>query len=276
MIKAILFDYGGTLVQSKKSWQEVRLSALRRMYRLLELNGLKSTFDQFAEIDTSNFQRFTTLEAEQSRDIPDITRYQELVDVLFPERSEAWRRRMASRLNDTFWDLAVRNFAIRKNVRRCLVRLKSMNVRMAIVSNHHNPQALLDHLDRLRISSYFSRVFISASVGYRKPDPQIFNECLAWLGVDRRQAIFVGDSREYDVEGARRAGMRSILVSDDVSGDPTGESTVHPDFHIHDFMEIPEIISLSVAHRVQWRGRDATTETPSIHKYRRARKAAEP
>lgn len=243
MIEAILFDYGGTLVQPKKSWQEVRLSALYSMYGLLKRSGFKWTFDQFTELDTSNFRKFMALEAEQNRDIPDLTRYQEQIDVLFPERSETWRRRMASRVNDMFWDVAVRNFTIRKNTRRCLASLKSMNFRMAIVSNHHHPQALVDHLDRLRISSYFSRIFISASVGYRKPDPQIFNECLAWLGVNKRQAIFVGDSLVYDVEGARRAGIRSILVSDDVSDNLGDESSVHPDFTIHDLMEIPEIVS---------------------------------
>jgi putative hydrolase of the HAD superfamily len=150
---------------------------------------------------------------------------------------------MASRVNDTFWDVAVRNFSIRRNTHRCLASLKSMKFRMAIISNHHNPQALVDHLDRLRISSYFSPIIISASVGYRKPDPQIFNECLASLGVNERRAIYVGDSLVYDVEGAKGAGIRSILVSDDVSDSLADESTARPDFTIHDFMEIPGIVS---------------------------------
>lgn len=44
-------------------------------------------------------------------------------------------------------------------------------------------------------------------IGCAKPDPRIFDHALACLGVAPENAIHVGDSVRYDVEGARAAGV---------------------------------------------------------------------
>ena len=43
-----------------------------------------------------------------------------------------------------------------------------------------------------------------------KPDARIFQLALARLGVDAASAVYVGDDRARDVEGARAAGLRAI------------------------------------------------------------------
>jgi putative hydrolase of the HAD superfamily len=191
----------------------------------------------------STHQKYLELEAKQNKDISDLIRYREVVDTLFQDQTEEWRAKMARNVNDVFWRAAVKNFAIRKSTRPCLAKLKKMNLQTAIVSNHHNPDALLQHLDRLRLSPYFACVFISASVGYRKPGSRIFNDCLSQLGVEKQQAVFVGDSLEYDVEGAKRAGIRSILLTDEMLQNQRSESGTCPDFTINDLMEVPKIVS---------------------------------
>jgi putative hydrolase of the HAD superfamily len=47
----------------------------------------------------------------------------------------------------------------------------------------------------------------SAVVGVTKPDPAIFAMAVDTLGVDASRSVFVGDSRLYDVEGAKAAGL---------------------------------------------------------------------
>jgi putative hydrolase of the HAD superfamily len=51
---------------------------------------------------------------------------------------------------------------------------------------------------------------VSADVGARKPDPEIFRAALDRLGVPAADVWFVGDSWERDVRGAAAAGMRPI------------------------------------------------------------------
>jgi putative hydrolase of the HAD superfamily len=68
-------------------------------------------------------------------------------------------------------------------------------------------------------------VVTSADVGAAKPDPTIFRRALELAGVDGAGAVHVGDSLDNDVEGARAAGIRSILIRRDGTG-PAGVETV--------------------------------------------------
>jgi putative hydrolase of the HAD superfamily len=52
----------------------------------------------------------------------------------------------------------------------------------------------------------------STVVGVAKPDPAIFHHALDRLGVRASGAIHVGDMPAADVEGARAAGIRPVLV----------------------------------------------------------------
>lgn len=89
MIKAVLFDYGGTLVVPKKPWEEMRPKARRSVYTLLHGYDPKTSFQPFLELDESVFQKYSKLEAAEDRDIPDIVKYLDMVGRLFPDRSEA-------------------------------------------------------------------------------------------------------------------------------------------------------------------------------------------
>ena len=52
----------------------------------------------------------------------------------------------------------------------------------------------------------------SAVVGEPKPAPAVFRAALALADAAPEEAVHVGDSVENDVEGAHRAGIRSLLV----------------------------------------------------------------
>ena len=63
---------------------------------------------------------------------------------------------------------------------------------------------LLDHVDF---------ALISGELGVAKPDPAIFREGLRRAGVDAAEALFIGDSPEFDIAGARASGIRSVWVN---------------------------------------------------------------
>jgi FMN phosphatase YigB (HAD superfamily) len=52
----------------------------------------------------------------------------------------------------------------------------------------------------------------SAVVGAAKPAPAVFQDALRLAGVGPDEAVHVGDSLEGDVDGARAAGLRAILL----------------------------------------------------------------
>lgn len=68
------------------------------------------------------------------------------------------------------------------------------------------------------------------------------------MKLDPDEAIYVGDDLKYDIEGARAAGMRTVLVSgsgtvreDEIYGQAPQPSSVKPGFTIK---SIPELIPI--------------------------------
>lgn len=52
----------------------------------------------------------------------------------------------------------------------------------------------------------------SGEVGVAKPDARIFDHALAAVGTTADRVVHVGDAYQYDVRGARAAGIRPVLV----------------------------------------------------------------
>lgn len=83
---------------------------------------------------------------------------------------------------------------------------------MGLVSNAKSDWAVRAILEKNDITKYFGSVITSASLRIRKPRPEIFTRTLSDLAVKPFDTVFVGDSLEADISGARRVGMRSIHV----------------------------------------------------------------
>lgn len=52
----------------------------------------------------------------------------------------------------------------------------------------------------------------SCSVGLRKPDPRIYRLACDQLGVEPKEALFVGDGDNDELAGAERVGMTAVLL----------------------------------------------------------------
>jgi putative hydrolase of the HAD superfamily len=109
-----------------------------------------------------------------------------------------------------------------------------MGIRLGVVSNSEGHiEALLQHVG---LGVHLELVVDSALEGVHKPDPEIFRRALTRLGVEPRQAIYVGDIPAVDVGGARAAGMEGVLI--DAFG------------HHRDYADAPRVES--VAELVGW------------------------
>lgn len=84
--------------------------------------------------------------------------------------------------------------------------------RVGLVTN--GPSAIQrNKIQRLGIVELFPFVLVSEEVGAWKPDPVIFRRALELGEADASEAVYVGDSPEHDVAGARAAGLRSVWVN---------------------------------------------------------------
>lgn len=91
--------------------------------------------------------------------------------------------------------------------------LRAAGFRLAVVTNRTQPCD--DYLQTLKLGGYFDFALVAGAVSYWKPQPEIFEHALQRLGLQPEQAIYVGDNYYADVLGARRAGLRPVLIDPD-------------------------------------------------------------
>lgn len=113
--------------------------------------------------------------------------------------------------------------------------VERQELRMGVISNH--TERLLRILDRLRIRSYFDSVTFSQEAGAEKPETPIFALALQRMQCAPEGAIFVGDSWNADVTGARRVGIRPIWLN------RRGDPTPGPCDRIHGLSELPGLLA---------------------------------
>lgn len=100
-----------------------------------------------------------------------------------------------------------------------LMELRERGARLVVVSNWD--WSLTDVLGGLGLLPLLDAVITSAEVGAAKPDPAIFEAALAAARCEPADAVHVGDSADNDVQGARRAGIRGLLLAREGGGDLT-------------------------------------------------------
>jgi putative hydrolase of the HAD superfamily len=98
-----------------------------------------------------------------------------------------------------------------------LLRLVSAGCALAVVSNtmHGEMEELLVRTGLCSVSGVFAPVVAvvdSQIVGFRKPDPRVFELALAALDTAPSNCMHVGDSLRDDVVGAQAAGMIPVHV----------------------------------------------------------------
>jgi putative hydrolase of the HAD superfamily len=106
--------------------------------------------------------------------------------------------------------LAALEFSAYPDVAPVLARLRADGRVLVIVSNWD--LSLPDWLERTGVIARVDHVVTSAAAGAAKPDAAIFEHALEVAGVCREDVVHVGDSLDLDVEGARAAGIRAVLV----------------------------------------------------------------
>jgi HAD superfamily hydrolase (TIGR01509 family) len=94
---------------------------------------------------------------------------------------------------------------------RVLAALKGAGLRTAVISNTEDGR-LAELIALIELGEHFEFLIDSFVVGARKPDAAIFHLALAKLGVEPREAVFVGDSYAHDALAAIGAGMRAVLL----------------------------------------------------------------
>lgn len=106
---------------------------------------------------------------------------------------------------------ACHHFDLYEDVPDVLRSIHAAGVRIGLISN---TQRCLSSFQRhFALEGLFSVAVSSSEHGFMKPHPSIFEAALRQADVAAEEAVMVGDSVLHDIEGARRTGMRGVLVA---------------------------------------------------------------
>ena len=211
MIDAVLFDLGNTLVAYYRAHE---------FYPILE----RCVESAAAEMDRNGrsvdlaaaHARARTLNAESSdgrvRPLED-----RLLDI-FGGANRSLPSDLLDRLGDAFLAPIFATGRIDPTAVSVLQRLKTLGLKTAIVSNTpwgSSAKAWRNELNRWGLLDNVDETIFCVDVGWRKPQRPVFDYAVKRLGVRASRALFVGDDAKWDIEGAQRAGLIPILLTQD-------------------------------------------------------------
>lgn len=240
MIRAIIFDLGGTLVEYKlpgTTWTQFEQAGAKAAFAHLARQGHKvptreAFVDSVVEQVQSRWQQVT--ERGGNLHLADVLR-----DVcaaygiaLSSAEAEATAHNYVTPLSA--------QARLLPGAKETLQAFRARGLKIGLISNTMWPGHYhLADLARHGLTEYFHHTLFSADFGVWKPHPEIFCQSLTALGAAPEEAVFVGDFLLHDIAGAQGVGMKGVHIT---TGEVSADS-IEPDGRIGALAELPALIA---------------------------------
>jgi 2-haloalkanoic acid dehalogenase type II len=231
--RAVFFDFGGTLF----SYAEVRPHFDRMLRELARRHALTAPMEEirrtFRRTVAKKMEEFLPRPFYLHRDLFEAAEVDLLTELGASPREG----------NDSLLYLGQSAAALvavqpRKGLGETLAALRGRGLHLGIVSNIDDDQ-FHPLFERIGLGSYFDAVTTSEEARSCKPHPGIYRHALRKAGgIAAEEVVFVGDSLDYDVAGAKALGMTTVLIRDFPGELAGGED---PD---HVIEAIPELLQI--------------------------------
>lgn len=232
-VRAVVFDLGDTLLHQTHRPQVHDLYArvADRVRPLLRSWGVDERLDAMSLVR----DLYRGIEASESGqrepgyqvDAPSVVRNTLAAHgvEVSPEQAQAF-------WNATYLGFHAWGYELYPDALETLRRLRSLGIPAGVVSNSWSGSELhTPDLASVGLTAQLIDVFVfTADVRRAKPHPEPFRRALEALAVEPCDAIFVGDSLEADIRGAKALGMTAIWKLNGrqgVSPAPEADHTIH-------------------------------------------------
>jgi HAD superfamily hydrolase (TIGR01549 family) len=198
-IKAILFDFGQTLVDSSQGFRQAEKRAQTAIFADLGLRSWPEFLSKYRKLrseyhERSNFSRMALWQA---------------VYTCFGRQPE---QAFLSSEEQSYWRTVRAKTSPFPEASGVLEQLAAKH-RLAIVTNSQGS------LEKHRLAAFpelqhhFDAVIVAGEGGVPpKPDPEPFLICLEMLGIAASEAVYVGDDWRIDILGAGDAGIQPVWL----------------------------------------------------------------
>ena len=201
MIKAIIFDFGQTLVNSADGFRAAEKEAQAKLFSNLGLT-LQEDF-------LANYRRLRKALHEQSNFSRKF-----LFHEIYYYYCLTPDEKMLELWETEYWETVKAHSSL---FPEALEVLKCLNNRyqVALITNTQGQKTAGTHRISLypELEKYFKVIIVAGEGGIPpKPDPEPFRICLEKLKVTPEEAVYVGDDWRIDVCGSKDAGLRPIWL----------------------------------------------------------------
>lgn len=213
MIKAIIFDFDGTIVDTESPWFDLVLELYREYNHELPLS-------EYLKCIGTNDDEFDV--------------YLHLERLLgHPIDRDGIKRKLSARHGEI-----MKAASLRPGVLAIIQAAHTRGIRLAIASS--SPSVWVKaFLQQFQIADYFPVIVTADDVEKVKPDPALFNLARAGLATAPEETLIFEDSC-YGLEAAQAAGIKCVAVHNrvTVAMDFTGAVRVYGEFNEFDLDEV--------------------------------------
>jgi len=139
-------------------------------------------------------------------------------------------------------DALLERFSLREGCVETLMELRARGLQLSVVSNIDDDY-LHPMLARAGLDVVLHHWSSSEEARSCKPDPGFFRYACRKAGCAPEQVLFVGDSPEHDIAGARALGMTTVLIPE-IGAEPPGKGTSRAGEPHHMIERLPDLLVL--------------------------------
>ena len=205
MIKAILFDFGQTLVDSSDGFRQAEKDAQAVIFQDLAITGHDAFKHHYRRIRSEFHER-----SELSR----VKIWQEIFRH-FGQESSVDELRQWEKI---YWQTVQLKTWVFPEAPPVLIALADQYGPLGLVTNTQGQSDAGTHRVTAypELASLFAVTVVAGENGVpTKPNAKPFTACLEQLGVAAEEAVYVGDDWRIDVCGARDAGLYPVWLKHD-------------------------------------------------------------
>ena len=185
MMKAIIFDFDGTIIDTETAWFKV----FRDAYQKYGVELTLATYSQCLGTSLETFNPYTHLSTHHdiSMDLDDFR----------------------STIQHNYAKL-IEKESMRPGILNLLQEAKAAGLKIGLASSSHRDW-IDKFVDQLGIGDYFECYCTADTVNNVKPNPELYLQALARLGVQPKEAIAIEDSPN-GARAAVAAGLHTVVI----------------------------------------------------------------
>lgn len=199
VFKAVFFDFDNTIVKQKEA-QALSIKSL------LKLLSVEIPPDEFLEVTWQKLKKFHFLVREGREQRRNLYRYPLLES--FRHFNLPWEEGYL----DIFSTNYIEATEFFPGALEFFLQFKGQ-IKLAILSNAYSPKEQNLKLDKLNFWNYVDDVVLCSELGHYKPSPEAYLYLVHKYSYEPSSCIFVGDSEEFDVRGAKEVGFYAVKLT---------------------------------------------------------------